>query len=149
MMDSLKTRKIMHQDPFSNADFEQKYKGKLICKECKSGSMLPAIEEGEPEYTDNFVCENCQHHDTIPTRDILFNQIFTGLTGLAFSAYLFIAHLSGLLSGIQHGKMKHALHDASLTSLSAIFLFGFSYILLRAHRGMKHRREYIPKKQLS
>ena len=145
MMDSLKTRKIMHQDPFSNADFEQKYKGKLICKECKSGSMLPAIEEGEPEYTDNFVCENCQHHDTIPTRDILFNQIFTGLTGLAFSAYLLIIHLSGLLSGIQHDKMTHTLQDACLASLSAIFLLGFSYILFRAHIGIKHRREYTSK----
>ena len=134
----------MRQDSFSNAEFEQKYRGRLICKTCKSGSMMPAIQEGEPEYTDSFICENCQHHDTIPTRDIIFNQIFTGVLGLIFTAYLFITHLSGLFSGIQHGNLKHALQDTGLTLLSAFFLFGFIFILGRAQKGIKHRQEYSP-----
>ena len=134
----------MQQDSFPSSDFERKYQGKLICKKCTSGSMLPAIQEGEPEYTDNFICENCQYHDTIPTLDILFNQIFTGISGFIFSAYLFITHLSGLFSGIQHGNMKHILQDACLTILSAAFLLGFFYILFRARKGIKHRREYTP-----
>jgi len=136
----------MQQDSFPSPDFERKYKGKLICNKCKSGSMLPAIQEGEPEYTDNFICESCQHHDTIPTLDILFNQIFTGILGFIFSAYLFITHLSGLLSGIQHDNMKHTFQNAGLTTLSAAFLLGFLYILFRAHLGIKHRREYHPTK---
>jgi hypothetical protein len=136
----------MQKDLFSSPDFEQKHKGKLICKECKSGSMLPAIQEGEPEYTDNFVCEKCHHHDTIATLDILFNQIFTGISGFIFSAYLFITRLSDLFSGIQHGNMKHALQDAGLAAASAIFLLGFLYILFRAYLGVKHRQEYRPTK---
>ncbi|MFT7374019.1 MAG: hypothetical protein ACI9T9_002721 [Oleiphilaceae bacterium] len=137
----------MQKDSFSSPDI--KHKGKLICKECKSGNMLPAIQEGEPEYTDNFICENCQHHDTIPTLDILFNQIFTGISGFIFTAYLFTTRLSGLFSGIQHGNMKHALQDASLTALSAAFLLGFLYILYRAHAGIQYRREYTPTKKTS
>ena len=136
----------MQQDSFPSSEFKHKYKGKLICKKCKSGSMLPAIQEGEPEYTDNFICEDCQYHDTIPTKDILFNQILTGALGFVFSTYLFITHLSGLFSGIQHGNMKHALQDAGLTTLSATFLLGFLYILFRAYLGIKHRREYTPTK---
>lgn len=140
----------MQQDSFTSEDFKQKYKGKLICKECKSGSMIPAIQEGEPEYTDNFICENCQYHDTIPTLDILFNQIFTGITGFCFATYLFITRLSGLFSGIQHDNLKHALQDAGLAGLSVIFLFGFLYILFRAHIGIKYRQEYTkPKTQNS
>ena len=134
----------MQKDTFSSPKLEQNYKGTLICKECKSGFMLPAIQEGEPEYTDNFICENCQQHDIIPTLDILFNQIFTGIAGFIFSAYLFISRLSDLFSGIQHGNMKHALNDAGLTAVSAVFLLGFLYILFRAHLGIKHRQEYTP-----
>jgi len=136
----------MQQDSFPSSDFERKYQGKLICKECKSGSMLPAIQEGEPEYTDNFICKNCQYHDTIPTQDILFNQILTGTSGLIFSICLFITHLSGLFSGIQHGNMKHTLQDAGLMTLSTVFFLGFLYILFRAYLGIKHRREYTTTK---
>jgi len=136
----------MQQDSFPSSVFKQKYKGKLICKQCKSGSMFPAIQEGEPEYTDNFICENCQYHDTIPTQDILLNQIITGASGFVFSLCLLITHLSGLFSGIQHGNMKHALQDAGLTTLSTVFLLGFLYILYRAYLGIKHRREYISTK---
>ncbi len=131
----------MQQDPFN----ESSNKSNLICKKCKTGNMLPAIQEGEPDYTDHFVCQNCQHHDTIPTKDILFNQILTGVIGLVFSVYLFITHLSGLLSGIQHDKMKNSLQDGGLTFLSLIFLSGFSYILFRAYSGIRHRHEYTKK----
>jgi len=136
----------MQQDSFPSSDFERKYQGKLICIKCKSGSMLPAIQEGEPEYTDNFICENCQYHDTIPTQDILFNQILTGASGLIFSIYLFITRLSDLFSGIQHGNMKHTIQDAGLMTLSTAFFLGFLYILFRAYIGIKHRREYTTTK---
>ena len=140
-----KTWMIMQQEPFTTQDIEHLHKGKLICKQCTSGSMLPAIQEGEPEYTDHFICDNCGFHDAIPTQDILFNQILTGILGFILSAYLFIIHLSGLFTGIQHDSMKNALQDASLTGLSAIFSLGFIYILFRAHLGIKHRSEYSPK----
>lgn len=136
----------MRQDSFPSSDFKRKYKNKLICKKCKSGSMLPAIQEGEPEYTDNFICEGCQYHDTIPTKETLFNQISTGVLGLIFSTYLFITHLSGLFSGIQHENMKYVLQDAGLTTLSTAFFLGFLYILFRAYLGIDHRREYSPVK---
>jgi hypothetical protein len=136
----------MQLDSFSSSDFKRKYKGKLICKKCNSGSMLPAIEEGEPEYTDNFICESCEFHDTIPTKDILFNQILTGALGFVFSTYLLITQLSSLFSGIQHGKMKHILQDTGLATLSMVFLLGFLYTLFRAYLGIKHRSEYTPEK---
>jgi len=133
----------MQQDhPPNETNKQTKNRQKLICTQCKIGEMRPAVQEGEPEYTDHFICRNCQHHDTIPTRDILFNQILTGFIGTIISIYLFITHLSGLFSGIQHGKMRNALQDASLTIVSTIFLFGFFYILFQAYIGFKYRHKY-------
>ena len=102
----------MQLDPLSTKqDKDPDSSGKFICTECKIGIMYPAIQEGEPEYTDNFICQNCQFHDTIPKKEILFNQILTGIAGCFISIYLLITRLASLFSGIQHDKMQGYLTD--------------------------------------
>ena len=82
-----KTQQADNSSPKSNLSslpsgedfFDQSASSNILsCRKCKKGKMLPSIEEGDVEYTDNFVCNHCQHHDTIPTRDLLFSQAFTG-----------------------------------------------------------------------
>jgi len=116
------------------------------CQKCSNGEMLPAQGQGDPEYTDKFVCQNCQFQDTIPTKDLLFNQIFSGLTGICLCVFLLITHLSKLFKGIQHDNMQNALQNSGLVLLSGLFLTGFIYILFRAQEGYKHRKRYTQKK---
>jgi len=134
------------QNP-SSSSLEKSSPSKLTCRKCKRGSMLPAVEEGNPEYTDKFVCQNCQHRDTIPTKDLLFNQIITGLSGLGVCIYLLITHLSKLFKGIQHDDMQNALQNSGFVLVAGLFLTGFIYILFRAQEGLYHRRLYSPKKK--
>jgi len=114
----------------------------LNCRKCRKGKMLPSIEEGDVEYTDNFVCSHCQHHDTIPTRGLLFSQAFTGLSGICLCIYLLIIHLSRLFKGIQHDDLHNAFQNSGLVFISGIFLAGFIFILFKAQEGFLHRRKY-------
>jgi hypothetical protein len=119
---------------------------KLICKKCKHGKMLLAVEEGDLEYTDKFICQDCHHTDTIPTRDLLFSQILTGITGTMICVYLLIKQLAILFRGIQHDHLNNALTTSSLILVSAIFLSGFIFILFKAQEGLNHRRLYSKNK---
>ena len=107
------------------------------------GAMVPAVEEGDPEYTDNFVCLNCHHRDTIPTKDLLFSQVITALGGIAICLYLLVTELATIFQGMQHDNFKDTLQTSGLIFISAIFLSGFIYILFRAQKGFRHRRLYM------
>jgi len=114
----------------------------LNCRKCKKGKMLPSIEEGDVEYTDNFVCNHCQYHDTIPTKGLLFSQLLTSFSGICLSIYLLITHLSRLFKGIQHDDLHDAFQNSGLVFISGIFLAGFIFILFKAQEGFQHRRKY-------
>lgn len=126
-----------------DAFFDQNVLSKtLSCRKCRKGKMLPSIEEGGLEYTDNFVCSHCQYQDTIPTRGLLFGQAFTGLSGISICIYLLIIHLSQLFKGIQHDNLHNAFKDSGLVLISGIFLAGFIFVLFKAREGFQHRLKY-------
>lgn len=129
-----------------NSHSDNDSQSKLICKKCKQGRMLPAIDEGEPDYTDNFICSNCHYRDTIPTRDLLFSQIVTALTGIAICFYLLSGQLSKLFKGFQHGTLDNPLTCFALILVAMTFLSGFIFILFKAQDGFKHRRQYTKAK---
>ena len=129
-----------------NAQITNDSQSKLICKKCRQGIMLPAVEEGDPEYTDNFICSNCQYRDTIPTKDLLFSQLVTALTGIGICIYLLSGQLSKLFQGIQHDTLTQPTGRIALTILASIFMSGFIYLLFKAQEGFSHRKLYTKQK---
>lgn len=115
---------------------------KLTCKQCKKGVMIPAIEEGDPEYTDNFICTLCNYRDTIPTKGLLFSQLLTAASGISICIYLLIEQLSSLFRAMQHDSLHNTLQTSSLIFLAGLFLSGFIYIFFRAQDGFRYRRLY-------
>lgn len=134
--------KVTKNEPASHIHSINDSQSGLFCKKCKHGQMLPAIEEGDPEYTDNFICSICHHQDTIPTKDLLFNQVLTGICGIGICIYLLSAQLSTLFRGFQHDTLESPFSTSGLALLAATFLSGFTYILFRAQEGLKHRMLY-------
>lgn len=111
------------------------------CIKCRRGVMLPAIEEGEPEYTEQYVCQSCGFHDSIPTMAIIASQFLSSVIGIGICSYLLSHHMSILnqdipLSGSQ--VLQHLL----LVLISATFVVGFVYVLYQSFKGTNHRRAY-------
>jgi hypothetical protein len=125
-----------------NSRSDNDSQSKLICKKCKAGRMLPAVEEGNPEYTDNFICSNCQHRDTIPTRDLLASQIISALLGVVICLYLLSGQLSKLFQGFQHDTLEKPISTFLLVLVASFFLSGFIYVLFKAQEGLRHRSLY-------
>ena len=128
-----------------NTDFpspDNNSQSKLICKKCRKGYMLPATEEGFPEYTDQFRCSHCHHRDTISTKDLLFSQTLSALAGIGICIYLLIVQLSTLFRGIQHDIEINTLKTSALIFIAGLFLSGFIYLLFRVQDGYRHRKLY-------
>jgi len=121
-------------------------KNKFICAKCKQGSMIPATQEGEPEYTDTFVCIHCGHRATIPSLVIIFSQIISGIMGGIICLYLLIINLSKVLSGIQFGLNNYIISNTVFVLISLVFLCGFGYTFYRAITSMIFRQRYLHKK---
>lgn len=132
-----------------NSHSDNDSQSKLICKKCKQGQMLPAIEEGDPEYTDNFICSHCHHRDTIPTKDLLFSQVTSAIVGICICVYLLSGQLSTLFKGIQHDTLDKPFVTIALVVVAGIFLSGFIYILFKAQDGFRHRNQYTKAKKQS
>ena len=100
--------------------------------------MISAVKEGEPDYTDNYLCEKCHHHENIPTNGILFSQLSTSMLGLALSIYLLYEYV---LTNV----------DESVTNVEVValgmvvggFVIGFIYVLCKAFAGYKLRKAYL------
>jgi len=112
------------------------------CTQCRTAHMVPAILEGEPDYTDNYICPNCQHHDNIPSISNIASQLLTSLLGGSICIYLLILYLAKLLAGFQYGSMEHSLQNSGLILLSFCFTIGFAYVLVQGCLGFSHRRRY-------
>ncbi len=112
------------------------------CTQCSGARMVPAILENEPDYTDNYICPNCQHHDTIPSLSNIASQVLTSLMGGGICIYLLIVYLAKLLSGFQYGSMEDALQNSALILISFAFTVGFTYVLVQGCLGYAHRRRY-------
>ncbi len=108
--------------------------------------MNPLHQEGEPEYTDIFTCDKCDHTATIPSLVIIFTQFISAIAGGMVSAYLFIQHLSKVLTAFQFNTSDQISSDLSLMAVAALFLCGFGYTLFRAVLGINRRRKYSRKK---
>jgi len=104
--------------------------------------MDPLHQEGEPEYTDIFICDKCDHTATIPSLVIIFTQFVSAIAGGAISVYLFIQHLSKVLTAFQFNTTDQLSSDISLMAVAALFLCGFGYTLFRAFVGINRRRKY-------
>ena len=104
--------------------------------------MNPLHQEGEPEYTDIFVCDKCDHTATIPSLVIIFTQFISAIAGGMVSAYLFIQHLSKVLTAFQFNTTDPLSSNISLMAVAALFLCGFGYTLFRAFVGINRRRKY-------
>jgi len=120
----------------------------LICIECKKGIMRPALGEGEPDFTDRYICENCQFEDYIPTPGIIAGQFVTCLIGGAICLYLMIGRFDRLLAGIYHHTLQNVVSDSLLLLIALMFLAGFVFVLNKSYKGMHHRRAYLAGNQL-
>jgi len=107
------------------------------CIICGEGSMIPAVQEGEPEYTDNYLCVKCQFHDTIPTHGILLSQISTSILGLAVCGFLLYDYV------LFSRSATSAPLTISLSLIIAAFLIGFFYVLYKAYKGHQIRKSYL------
>lgn len=105
--------------------------------------MLPAVQEGEPDYTDNFTCQNCQHRDVIPALPNIYSQIVTAIFGGAIGLYLLINNLTQLLQAFQTKPEEAELFRILLIIVAGLFTSGFTYVLYQAHLGFKQRRAYL------
>ena len=111
------------------------------CIKCKRGYMLPAIEEGEPEYTEHYVCQKCGFHDTIPTVAIIASQMFSAIVGIAICLYLLL-DLASYLGEAELLSTVQVLQHTLLISISGLFVVGFIYVLYQSFKGTIHRRAY-------
>lgn len=111
------------------------------CFKCQGGMMAPAIEEGEPEYTEHFVCQKCSFHDTIPSLAVIASQMFTAMLGIGVCFYLFLEHASYLNSS-EALSTELVLQHLLLMSISALFIAGFVYVLYQSFKGSIKRRSY-------
>ena len=115
---------------------------------CRKGKMLPDDQEGEPDYTDNFVCQHCQHRDTITTVPNICSQVLTSLVGGGIGVYLLIGVVHELARGAgQDGAT--AFKIIALLLVACLFITGFAYVLFQAYRGYRQRRAYLTTPALS
>lgn len=111
------------------------------CIKCQRGTMIPAIEEGEPEYTEHYVCQKCSFHDTIPTLAIIASQMFTAIIGIGVCFYLLLERASHLGTH-ELLSTEQVLQNLLLISISALFISGFVYVLYQSFKGTAKRRSY-------
>ena len=108
------------------------------CIKCGEGSMIYAVREGEQDYTDNYLCEQCHHHDIIPTNAILASQLATSLLGLVLSMFLLYDYV--LTS--QGDNVSNA-EVIARGMVVVAFICGFVYVLHKAYLGYKLRKSYL------
>ncbi|MFD2228874.1 hypothetical protein [Alkalimarinus sediminis] len=114
----------------------------FICTKCRQGRMQPLIQEGEPEYTDLFECDQCNHQATIPSLVIISSQLISAIMGGILSVYLFIQHLSKVLTSFQFNTTDKISVNITLMVIAALFLLGFGYTLYRGFIGISRRKKY-------
>lgn len=112
-------------------------KSPYTCIICGEGSMIPAVQKGEPEHTDNYLCVKCQFHDTIPTSGVLLSQISTSLLGIVVCGFLLYDYI------IFVREPTSTIQLASLSFAVTAFLIGFSFVLHKAYKGHKVRKGYL------
>ncbi len=108
------------------------------CIKCGQGSMIYAVQEGEQDYTDNYLCEKCHHHDNIPTNGILASQLATSLLGLALSIYLLYDYVL-----TSQGERVSNTEVIALGLVVGAFICGFVYVLYKAYLGYQLRKSYL------
>jgi len=107
--------------------------------------MNRALEEGEPEYTDTYICIQCGHRATIPSLVIITSQFISGLLGTMVCLYLMAINLSQVLSAIQFGLSQPILTHSLFVIMAAIFIGGFGYTIFRDITGLRLRHQYLKK----
>lgn len=131
-----------HGEPQLIRKSNRKSNSTFICTKCRQGRMEPLLQEGEPEYTDIFECDQCNHQATIPSLVIISSQLISAMMGGVLSIYLFIQHLSKVLTSFQFNTTDQLSLNFTLMAIAALFLLGFGYILYRAFVGISRRQKY-------
>lgn len=131
-----------HGEPQLVRKSHRKSNSAFICTKCSQGRMEPLLQEGEPEYTDIFECSQCSHQATIPSLVIISSQLMSAILGGALSIYLFIQHLSKVLTSFQFNTTDKLSLNFTLMTVAALFLLGFGYTLYRAFIGISRRKKY-------
>ena len=116
----------------------------FICIACRKGHMVPAIEEGDPDYTEHYACSSCGFHDTIPGAAIILSQFLTSILGLMISTYLLITNFMPLLD-LQTGASSSltAYEEIALSTIALAFSAGFLYVMYQSMKGLLHRKSYL------
>ncbi len=130
----------MYPDPSEPVVPGNRQPSPFTCIVCLKGEMLPAVQEGEPDYTDNFVCQHCQHRDTIPTVSNICSQVVTAILGGSIGFYLFSSKLQELIAG---ESASTGMPTILLLLIAGLFTAGFAYVLYQAFRGHHLRRAYM------
>ncbi|KZZ76297.1 MULTISPECIES: hypothetical protein [unclassified Oleiphilus] len=128
----------MNHSQFVSAEHMDTLQSPYTCIRCGEGSMISAVQEGEPDYTDNYLCLKCHHHDNIPTNGILLSQLMTSLIGLSLSLYLLYEYV---LSSSDTSVTQ--VETTALTLVVSGFVIGFVYVLYKAAIGYRLRKSYL------
>ncbi len=105
--------------------------------------MRPMLNDGEPDFTDRYICDTCQHEDDIPTVGIIAGQFVSCLIGGGICAYLLIIRFRQLLQSVRSNDLGQTAADIALFLLAALFTVGFSFLLAKSLKGYYHRRAYL------
>ncbi|WP_250658541.1 hypothetical protein [Alkalimarinus coralli] len=131
-----------HGEPQLIRKSNRKHDSGFTCTKCKQGIMEPLHHEGEPEYTDIFACNQCNHQATIPSLVIISSQLVSAIMGGLLSVYLFIQHLSKVLTSFQFNTSDKLTLNVTFSVIAALFIVGFIYTLYRAFVGISRRKKY-------
>ena len=119
-------------------------KSPYTCIKCGEGSMIPAVQEGEPEYTENYLCVKCHFHDTIPAHGILISQAATSVIGLLLCFFLFYDYVFASTP-----DSANTVEHSALGLVVGAFCIGFIFVLFKAWKGHLLRQSYLTRKQPS
>lgn len=115
------------------------------CTKCKIGSMVKADFDSDPEYSDAYICNNCQHQTDISSRAIINSQAMTGIIGLIICCLLMTGSIIKVINALKLNNTQELWQHAGLTILSILFLTGFCFITLQAQKAYTKRKSYLPK----
>jgi ribosomal protein S27AE len=128
----------MNNSQFVSTEHMDTLQSPYTCIRCGEGSMISAVQEGEPDYTDNYLCSRCHYHDNIPTSGILLSQLMTSLLGLGLSLYLLYEYILS-----NNDKSVTQVETTALALVVSGFVIGFVYVLYKAAIGYNLRKSYL------
>lgn len=129
----------------SNLSAEPYHGQRYYCPSCRKGPLLPLVSAAEPEYNDNYHCSTCGYSTVIPSFQIIFSQLFSGILGGLLTGYLFIKQLDLILKAYQLNKNVDLTNNFIQSFFALLFIGAFGFLIYKSLRGMRKRQLILRK----